>query len=184
MHKLISKNFSLAILASLLLFSNELRAADFYLGLGLQNHSAETEFDENQFSPSESDSALHLGFGFKNYYGDSSQHAFGMGIDIEQILGDRLIGYRALDYKRRIGNKLALGGFFGVASLDSGAPQNGYYAGINLSVNNLIKSADLVLEYRLGNGLSRDRRAGDPEGERPDIFTDFSSTAIYLNWRF
>ena len=164
-------------------------AAEKLVSIGANTHSVEyLTGDEAIDNNTVNDSGYHLGFGIKNQYGKSQTHYFGFGIDVNEIDGSQLISYRALDYEKSWGSQFRTGAFFGAASLDSGLPQNGYYAGFNLSYANLIKGMDLVAEYRVGDGLARDRqsRLGDPavEDGKPDVFLDFKSIALMARWRF
>ncbi|MFT7561537.1 MAG: hypothetical protein ACI93R_003464 [Flavobacteriales bacterium] len=159
--------------------------AESHINAGFQSHSTTQTFDDSAAGTvKNSDSSLYLGAGFSNIYGSDQQHSFGMGIDFEHILGDRLIGLRALDYQLKVHKYIKVGGFFGAATLDSGAAQNGYYYGVNLALTETVKHLDIVLEMRFGDGLARDRITGDPAGTPPDIFMDYQSSALYARWNF
>jgi len=162
-------------------------AAEFNIALGSQHHKATMDSGDPVVDATKySDSGYHLEFGIKNRYGRSGKNLFGAGIDVDDILGKTLVGLRALDYQRILFPHLRVGGFIGAASFDSGLPQNGYYLGMNIQYTDIvIKGLDIGAEYRYGRNLARDRlRSSDPQGPRPDIFMDFSSVGIAVNWRF
>jgi hypothetical protein len=177
-----------AFFLALMLLSFSSKAVEFHLSAGYQSHNADwlttnTEFDNQDFS----DSGYHFAFGIKNIVGKSKRHMIGAGIDVNSILDDQVIGYRAIDYQYILNEKWRLGGFFGAASIDTGLPQNGYYMGVNLSYF-VFKNMSISAAIRHGNGLARDRAFDtDPESEvieRPDIFLDYTATGLQLNWHF
>ncbi|WGO98823.1 hypothetical protein QFX18_01955 [Saccharophagus degradans] len=162
-------------------------AYEFNLAAGLQSYSVQ-QLEEDNSLPDEAESGtgLHLGASVKNNYGDSNKHWFGFGVDIDRIMGQKMLALRALDYEYELNEDMRIGAFFGAATLDTGLPQNGYYTGVNASYLNIIDKLDLVVEARYGSGLARDRKllASDPSGERTDMFLDFTSIALSLRWNF
>ncbi len=128
----------------------------------------------------------HLAVGIHKPLGQSQRHWFGVALDYDDILDSSLLGYRALDYLYQPNDSWRVGAFFGAASLDSGLPQNGYYTGASLSrLNAWNQPVDAILEVRFASGLARDRRLpGDPQSTSPDIFLDYVSVALGLNYRF
>ncbi|MFL0799532.1 MAG: hypothetical protein K6L80_03705 [Agarilytica sp.] len=178
-------NTPLLILIAILSLTSNAWGYESFIGIGYQQHDVkfDLEYDAEEAVSGEGN-GFHLSIGLRNHYGRDQQHLFGGGIDIDEILGNRLIGYRALDYQYQLNRSIRLGGFFGAASLDSGLPQNGYYTGASFSYVNIIDDVDITFELRHANGLARDRRGATPEGSRPDIFLDFTSIATYISWRF
>lgn len=153
--------------------------------LGYQHHEATINYEllDRDFS----DNGYYFGFSVRSAYGRDGKHLFGFGIDAMQIAGDRLIGYRALDYMYRVDNQWRLGVFFGAATLDSGLPQNGLYTGASVSRLNLIGNIDGMVSLNFGDGLARDRAfESDFIGmdNRPDIFLHFAAITTSLSWRF
>lgn len=157
-----------------------------FIAIGINSHSIQTDFDNPQVDSQDiRDEGYHFSVGIRNAYGRSERHLLGFGIDIDEVGSDTVIGYRALDYNYHLNKRIRFGGFFGAASIDTGLPQNGYYAGISMSVLKILWKLDLTLEFRRADGLARDRRPGsDPEGTRGDIFLDYNSPSAALTWRF
>ncbi len=183
---MVIRNFLIACSAIVYFFAHSGYAAEISINAGIQNHSVELDTgDAATDNQDSSDSGFHLGISIKNTYGQNKNHYFGVGIDLDDILGDQVIGYRALDYERAFGNHWRAGAFFGAATLDSGLPQNGYYTGFNLSYDRFFENLGLSFEVRHGNGLARDRLlSSDPGGEKPDIFLDYTAVALQLRWTF
>ena len=182
----------LSIAGAVLLASSPVTAREWesFVSVGYNTHTAEFVFEDGStVALSVDDSGYHLGVGIRSFYGKNKNHLFGFAIDIDEIAGDQVIGYRALDYQYLLTDNWRFGGFFGAASIDTGLPQNGFYFGLNTTWVNLFNVFDVVLEYREGDGLARDRfvdELGDPQGEPgfPDIFLDYSSFAVKLQYSF
>lgn len=177
----------LTVFIAALLLASTANAYEFNFSAGLQSYSVDQLAEDNSLpNESESGTGLHLGASVKNKYGETQKHWFGFGVDIDRIMGQRMLALRALDYEYQLSERVRVGTFFGAATLDTGLPQNGYYTGINASYLNIIDKLDVVVEARYGNGLARDRKrlTTDPDGERPDMFLDFTSIALTLRWNF
>lgn len=160
--------------------------AEKFVNFGINVHKVSFFTGDPEIDTStESDVGYHFGVGFRNQYGSSQRHYLGAVVESEEILGDFLIGFRPIDYQYQLHPKIRLGTFFGVAQLDTGAAQTGYYLGGTITVMGFFNSLDLVADLRYADGLGRDRLLDeDPQGEKPDMFLDFVALAFYLNWRF
>ncbi len=165
--------------------------AEIQLTAGIQTH--EVRFDTTDptiDNEQPSDTGYHFGIAARRHLGKNQQHRFGFGVDVDEILGDTLIGLHALDYQYVWNEQWRSGFFFGAASLDTGASQNGFYFGTSVSATNVVQQGmDIVLEARAGSGLARDRLLPDdppaPEDDnRPDIFLDFLAISLSLSYRF
>ena len=179
------------IVPACLLFLSAPLFAEIQLTAGVQTHQVRFDTTDPEIdSEQPSDTGYHLGIAARRHLGKNDQHRFGFGIDIDEILGDTLIGLRALDYQYLWTSKLRTGLFFGAASLDTGASQNGFYFGSSISATNIIEEGlDLVLEARAGGGLARDRLldsdpAAPEDDNRPDIFLDFLAISLSVSYRF
>lgn len=173
------------LLSSLIFTSNTILAYEFHISLGANQHSVKHNTGDpltDDMNPS--DQAMSIGFGFKNQL--TKKHYLGLGMDFSELLGQRLRGYRALDYQYALFPKFRVGGFFGAVSIDSGLPQSAYYMGINASAYKILNSKiALTFELSHGNGLSRDRLLDDdPQGEKPDIFLDYLASCVKVSWEF
>lgn len=185
---MVKHTITFALAVASLIVSGTTQAYEPYIKLGANYHSGHYEIgipavDDNDTTGT----GYHLGMGIRRSFGASNKHLIGAGIDVDKMVGQRIIGYRAIDYQYQFGAKVRSGLFVGAASLDSGLPQNGYYAGITASWIDVLAGADLTLELRQANGLARDRlQSSDPHPPlgRPDIFVDVSSTTLALSWRF
>lgn len=180
-------SFGLLNLSPLSTTSIAAESLEFRASAGYQSHNADwltadPEFNNQDFS----DSGIYFGISLKNRFGKNNNHLVGVGIDIDSILDERVIGYRAIDYQYVLNKKWRIGGFIGAATIDTGLPQNGYYLGANGSYF-FSEKISLTAEIRHGNGLARDRVfESDPEQvtELPDIFLDYSAFGLQVDWHF
>lgn len=173
----------LLVLVLVLLCSSPAFSYEASFTIGYQAHVGQFDFTETEaVNVDDTDHGYHLSAGLRKTFG---RHLFGFAIDVDEILGDTLIGYRALDYAYQLKPSVRIGTSFGVATLDRGLPQNGYYLTFNTTFLEALNSFDLTLAFRYGSGLARDRLlASDPRGTKPDIFLDYSSLAIGATKRF
>ena len=127
--------------------------------------------------------APHLGLGARRAV--SARNDLGVRMELDEIDGRLLVGFRALDYRHRFGEKLAASAFLGAARYDLSTPAYGVYGGVGAQWRNLLPGWDLGLDLRYAAKVARDRLlASDPQSARPDLFYDISSATLYLSRRF
>ncbi|WP_116810410.1 capsule assembly Wzi family protein [Steroidobacter cummioxidans] len=127
----------------------------------------------------------HLGLGARRMVSDRSD--FGVRVEFDRLDGYSLISLRALDYRFRYSQKLALNGFFGAGRYDYGLPAYGYYFGLGVQVMDLLPGWDLSLDFRHHEKLGRDKvLPGDPPStpDRTRLFFDADTIALYLSRRW
>jgi hypothetical protein len=139
----------------------------------------------NTNTPSESNA--HLGFGARRSV--STHNDLGVRLELDEVDGNRLLSFRAVDYRFRFTPNIAASGFIGAARYDIGLPAYGYYWGAGLQYMNLFSTRwDLGLDFRHHEKLGRDKALPtDPpssiaEGTR--VFFDVNGTALYLSRRW
>jgi hypothetical protein len=93
---------------------------------------------------------------------------------------------RALDYRYRFRNPLALSLFAGAARLDLATPAYGYYYGAGVQWRNLMRNMDASLDFRYGDKIARDKLLpSDPASTlRPDSFYDLTGATLSLSYRW
>jgi hypothetical protein len=130
--------------------------------------------------------APHLGLGARRAVSDRSD--LGARIEFDRVDSHTFIAVRALDYRYRFHNPLALGVFFGAARYDLATPAFGYYVGAGVQWRDIMPRWDLSLDYRYGDKVARDKllpqdnfQASDP---RPDTFYDVTSASLSLSYRW
>jgi hypothetical protein len=167
--------------------------ADFQFDIGYQYHDLQWETQNAEFDGLDmSGSDYHLGLYLRNRVGTSQKHMIGLGVNVDRLNDENLLGFRAIDYRYEVNQAIQVGAFVGAANLDSGFQQSGYYLGVNTAYYPS-KHVGINFEVNYGDTLARDRvldsdPVGDPledgRANRPDIFLNFYSTSVSLSFRF
>jgi hypothetical protein len=123
----------------------------------------------------------HLGLGARRTV--TVHQDLGMRLDADQVNGKLLLGVRAIDYRWRFDNPLALDAFVGAARYSLGTPAMGWYMGAGPEWRGILPGWDLAATARYGMKLARLRvLPTDPrQGYRIDSFYDVYSLALSLS---
>ena len=106
-------------------------------------------------------------------------------IEIDEVDKHSLIGVRAIDYRYRFNQHVALGLFAGAARYDVATPAYGLYFGAGAQWRDLLPRWDLGVELRHVQNAARDHiLESDPQGGRPDSFYKIESAQFFLSRRF
>ena len=115
----------------------------------------------------------------------SRRSDIGTRIELDDVDGRTLIGVRAVDYRYRIGEKLALTAFAGAARYAAETAAYGYYGGIGAQWRDVVSGFDLSLDLRATDKITRDAiLPTDPASVWGDVFYQFYSANLYLSYRF
>jgi hypothetical protein len=171
----------LAYLMPALLVAELPAVADVFVDMGF--HSTRVEADVATLPVVETtESGWHLGIGVRRALEKGN---IGVRLELDDLDSDSLLALRALDYRRSLSERFAIGGFLGAARLDLDTPAYGYYFGGTFQVKDLLPRWDLALDLRIGDKLARDNLLStDPQGGRPDNFYDLTGLSVYLSRRF
>lgn len=125
----------------------------------------------------------HVAIGVR---GSVSEHSdFGTRIELDEIDGSTMIGVRAIDYRYRIGEKLAFSLFAGAARYGVATAAYGYYGGVGAQWRNVLDGVDLNLDLRASDKIARDALLpSDPASVWGDVFYQVYSANLYLSYRF
>jgi hypothetical protein len=127
-------------------------------------------------------SGWHVGVGARR---ELAKGNIGVRLELDDVDSDLLLAVRALDYRRSVSERFAIGGFLGAARLDLATPAYGYYFGGTFQLKDLLPRWDLALDLRVGDKLARDNLLPtDAQGGRPDNFYDLTGFSVYLSRRF
>jgi hypothetical protein len=125
----------------------------------------------------------HIGLGARRAV--SANNDLGVRVEFDEADGHSLIGVRAIDYRYRFSDRLALGLFAGAARYNVATPAYGVYFGLGASWRDLLPKWDLSVDLRHVQNAARDHiLASDPAGVRPDSFYKVESGLLYLSRRF
>ncbi len=126
----------------------------------------------------------HLGLGARRAV--SATNDLGVRVEFDQnVDGHALLGVRALDYRHRFADHLALGVFAGAVRYDLVTPAYGLYGGVGAQWRNILPQWDLGADFRFAQNIARNHvLATDVQGVRPDSFYKVSIATLYLTRRF
>jgi hypothetical protein len=106
-------------------------------------------------------------------------------VEIDEIDGSTLIGVRAVDYRYRVGDKLAFSLFAGAARYGVATAAYGYYGGVGAQWRDIIDGIDLGLDVRASDKIARDALLpSDPASVWGDVYYQIYSANLYLSYRF
>ena len=135
-------------------------------------------------TPRTSGIAPHFGIGARRAVSERSD--LGVRAEIDDIDGDMLLSVRALDYRYRFRNPLALSAFLGAARYDLATPAYGYYYGAGVQWRDLLPGLDWVWICATRDKVARDKLLpSDPSSaKRPDSFYDITGATLSLSYRW
>ena len=172
----------LACLLPVLLAVSSPASAEVFVDLGAHSTRVEADIATLPEIVETTQSGWHLGVGARR---GLEKGNIGVRLELDDVDSDLLLALRALDYRRSLSARFAIGGFLGAARLDLGTPAYGYYFGGTFQVKDLLPRWDLALDLRIGDKLARDNLLPtDPQGGRPDNFYDLTGLSLYLSRRF
>ncbi len=162
-------------------------AGEVFVDAGLQRSNAREILllDTQRNATSDYEVDYHVGIGARRQVG--ARHDLGARLELDRVADRTLVSVRALDYRFRLGRKLALTAFFGVGSYDLTLNAHGYYMGGGMQYRDLVPGWDLGLDYRYYDKLDRDKGlASDPESNPglPRRYVDIHGLSLYMSKRW
>jgi len=155
-----------------------------FVDIGVKTGTVRYEYDVGGVPATRSSfGSAHVGLGIRRLF---SRHSdLGTRIEVDNLRGRALIGVRALDYRYRIGEHLAMSVFMGVARYDAPTVALGWYGGAGVQWRNLFHKCDLSLDFNLGDKLQRDKLApGESAGIWPDAYYSVAARTLSISRRF
>ena len=161
--------------------------AEWFVDVGA-NYSKATKLLEVGFPPPPATYATngHIGFGARRSV--SERGDIGFRLELDDVDENYLLSVRALDYRYRLGRRLALSGFLGVARYDYGLATNGYYWGAGIQLRDVLPKWDVGFDWRHHETLNRDKAlptdpVPSPE-THPRLYIDIDGVTLYVSRRW
>lgn len=158
-------------------------SAEVFVEAGAAYNSVRIDLDAT--SPfTESNTGAHIAIGARRGVSDSSD--LGARLELDDVDGHNLLSVRAIDYRYRFANPLALSVFIGASRYDVATPAYGLYYGLGLQWRDIFRTWDVGVDYRTAKKVARDHLLpDDPSSElRPDSFYTVKSLSLSLTKRF
>jgi len=160
------------------------RKSELFVEAGVSANKV--RIDENSELPIEKTSlrtAPHIGFGARRLGANGND--VGVRVEIDDVEGHLLTAVRAVDYRHRFDNALAVSFFLGAARYDRATAAYGLYYGAGAQWRDLFEGWDLGLDVRYAEKVSRDHVLPEDQfGERPVSYYDIYGANLYLTRRF
>jgi hypothetical protein len=159
------------------------KTAELFVEAGAHTSKVRSELDVNTFV-NEKGGGAHIAFGARRAVSDFSD--LGVRLELDDVDGHTLMSVRAIDYRFRFANPLALSVFIGASRYDLATPAYGLYLGAGLQWRNLFPGWDVGLDARQAKKVARDHLLpSDPQSPiRPDSFYTISGVSLSVSKRF
>lgn len=161
--------------------------ADLFVDAGVNISKVQIELGDgvgDRKRKTSSEVAPHIGFGARRAV--SAHNDLGVRVELDRVNDELLLSVRALDYRYRFDNPLALTAFVGAARYDLATPAYGYYIGAGAQWRDVMPHLDVSVDVRYMDKMARDKvLPTDPASTlRPDSFYDVSGATVSLSYRF
>jgi hypothetical protein len=157
--------------------------AEWFVNFGASANDLQSKLALSDEWVGETNGSAHVGIGVRRAAG--AKNDIGARVEIDNVDSNLYIAIRAVDYRRHVSEKVAVGFFLGAARLDLETPAYGYYWGGGVTLKDLLQSWDVGIDLRSGDNLARDNLLpSDPQGGSPDNFHEVLSLTFYLSRRF
>lgn len=129
--------------------------------------------------------AYHVGIGARRQVSENGD--LGVRIEADQVNRHGLLSLRALDYRFRLNDKIALNTWFGIGRYETQLPSYGWYTGIGVQYRDLFSRWDLNIDLHQYHKLNRDAvLPGDlpANTSQPRVYFDVEGAKMYLSRRW
>jgi hypothetical protein len=125
----------------------------------------------------------HIAVGARRAVNDKND--WGARLEVDEVDGHSLIGARAIDYRHRYGDTLALCLYAGVDRYNLATPAYSLYGGIGPQWRDILPKWDVGVDFRYSQNIARNHvLRTDIQGVRPDSFYKIESIVGYISRRF
>lgn len=160
------------------------RSGDLFVDAGVNVYKVRTDLtDEDTRSTGPRQTGSHFALGARR---SVTEHGdIGARLELDDIDGHSLVGFRLVDYRYRVGNHLAITGFIGAARYALATPAYGVYYGAGLQWRNVLPGWDIGADFRYNDSIARDHvLPTDPQSARPDSFYDVWGGTFSVSYHF
>jgi Capsule assembly protein Wzi len=159
------------------------KTAELFVEAGLNASKIRAELDVNVYDNTRS-TGPHLAMGARRAVSDRSD--LGARLELDDVDGSVLLSVRAIDYRYRFANPLALSVFVGASRYDLATPAYGLYFGAGLQWRDVWPGWDVGIDARQAKKVARDHLLPqDPQSAiRPDSFYTITGVSLAVTRRF
>lgn len=159
------------------------KTAELFVEAGAATNRVLIDLDRTT-DTKQSNVGAHVGVGARRAVSDRSD--LGARLELDDVNGHALLSVRAIDYRYRFANPLALSVFIGASRYSLGTPAYGLYYGTGLQWRDIVPGWDVGADIRKAKKVARDHLLpGDPTNPlAPDSFYTVSSVSLVATKRF
>lgn len=165
------------------------RGADLFVDAGVAASEVTIRLgDGSDKQKTSMETSPHFGIGARRSV--TARSDLGVRAEIDRVDDRMLLAVRAIDYRYRFQNPLALSVFLGAARYDLATPAYGYYLGGGVQWRDIVPGFDLSLDLRYADKVARDRfeetdtNTSPLPDKRPDDFYDITSGSLSISYRW
>lgn len=161
------------------------RGAELFVDTGINASRVEIQLgDGSPHTTTSMEVAPHVAIGGRRAVSERSD--LGVRAELDRIDDELLLAVRALDYRYRFRNPLAVTAFVGAARYDLATPAYGYYIGAGVQWREILRHFDINVDLRYADKVARDKLLpDDPDTDpRPDSFYDISGATLSVSYRW
>lgn len=159
--------------------------AELFVQAGAATNRVRIDLDATTPAYTKSSTGPHFAVGALRAVSDRSD--LGARVEFDEVDGHSLVSVRAIDYRYRFHNPLAVSVFVGASRYSLATPAYGISYGAGLQWRNVAPGWDIGVDARVAKKVARDNLvAGDPVtvGDRTDTFYDIYSATLSVTRRF
>jgi hypothetical protein len=158
--------------------------SEVFVEAGAATNSVNIDLDGTE-RHKESNVGAHFALGARRPVSDRSD--LGARVEFDEVDGHNLVSVRALDYRYRFQNPLALSVFVGASRYDLATPAYGLYYGAGVQWRDIVPGGwDVGVDVRNAKKVARDHLLPDDPSSalRPDSFYTVTSYSFVITKRF
>ncbi len=160
------------------------KTVEVFVEAGASQNHVRIDLDAIQPPIPEENLAPHVAIGVRKAVSDRSD--LGARLELDEVNSHNLLSVRAIDYRYRFQNPLALSVFVGASRYDLATPAYGLYYGLGLQWRDIFPTWDIGVDARRATKVARDHvlRDDPTSAVRPDSFYTITGYSLVLTKRF
>jgi hypothetical protein len=162
------------------------KSGELFVDAGVNMYRVRVDLtDEDNRTTGPRKSGSHFAVGARRAV--SEHNDLGARLELDDIEGHSLIGFRLIDYRYRFNGSVpvAVGAFLGAARYALATPAYGFYYGVGAQWRNVLPGWDVGVDVKFDDSIARDHvLPSDPQSARPDSFYDVWGGTFSISYHY
>jgi hypothetical protein len=160
--------------------------AELFVNVGATMSRVDIDLELNDAAQLKSDTRAGAHFAVGVRRAASGRSDVGARIEVDEVDNRALLGVRAVDYRYRFNDRVALSGFIGAARYDLATPAYGTYLGLGAEWREVIPGWSIGADLKYAIKVARDRVLPEEAGQftREDAFYDIAAATFSISKKF